>query len=183
MSGRLYTATRMGRAVKLLRCERCGGEYSCEVIRRTKGEGISPYFLRNAAAEAEAVEEAEQKLADELAAGIEPVPCPDCGWFHKKVVNEMRRRSYRWMLWTGWVFAGLLWVSAAMGLVAATEAFTVAPHQDQAVGVFVLMGIGLVVAMVFVGGRTMLIGRIDPNRGFVEAAGRGGGRGKAVKAA
>ena len=110
-AGTEYSAARTGSMVKQMRCEKCGGDFSYEVVRRTMGVAHSPYGLRNKAAQAEALNVAAKKLVKKLKSAVDPVPCPKCGWFQEHMVKELRRRDQRWMLWVGWVGATLAWAS------------------------------------------------------------------------
>jgi hypothetical protein len=164
-AGRKYTAARTGSAIKQVCCEKCQTHYGYEVVRRATGEGNSPYYLRNNAAKNEAMKMADRRLATKLARAIDPVPCPDCGWFQKSMVMELRRRAHRWMLWTGYVIGSLFLASAVMGLLAATKTFSAPLEQHQAIPVFALAGIGLLVGGLFLAARHALTALIDPNRG------------------
>ncbi len=161
---RQYSASQIGSVVRQVRCEKCGGDFTCEVIRRAKGYGHSPYGFFRQSAQAEAVEEARWNLNKKLKTAVEPVPCPKCGWFQLHMVKELRRRDLRWMLWTAWIGAALAWLSAAMGWVTATEAFSQPIDANRGAGVLALIAGGAVWAMVIIGTRNLLGTRIDPNK-------------------
>src|SRR5437867_349294 len=88
--GRKYTATVTGQQTKLVACEKCGGEYVYVLKREGKGTGRSPMYLDNAGAAQRASKEAGDDLQRQLKEEDDPVPCPDCGWFQKTMVSDLR---------------------------------------------------------------------------------------------
>jgi hypothetical protein len=117
--GRTYTAAISGTAIKEVRCEECSETYFYKMVRRGEGQGTSPYYLNNAGAERRAQKGAQTQLEKLLRKGVDPVPCPDCGWFQENMVREVRRRRLRWMIWVavgfGIVFGAciLIWLPTA----------------------------------------------------------------------
>src|SRR5436189_1879758 len=103
--GKNYTAAVSGTSVKQVHCEQCGCDYFYRMVRRGEGRGTSPYYLDNKGAQRRAERNAQRKLEKLLRKGIDPVPCPDCGWFQRDMVREVRRRSQRWLLVIGICFA------------------------------------------------------------------------------
>jgi len=160
---RQYTAVRTGSIEKHVRCEKCGGDFTYEVVRPSVGTAQSPFGVRNKGARAEAINEAGLQPTKKLKAAVDPVPCPKCGWFQEHMVKELRRRDLRWMLWTGWVVATLAWASAVMGLLASTKTFSEPLKADQGLQIFALVAGGAVWALTVVGGRKLLGKRINPN--------------------
>ena len=160
---RTYRSAQTGSAVKNVHCEQCGKHYSYEVVRRAMGSGSSPFLLCNSAAKSWAQKAAGRKLAAALARAIDPVPCPDCGWFQSNMVAEMRRRGHRWILWIGWGLAGTCWFCALLWFIVAMHTMSRGIEHSQAVLAAALAGIGFVIAGLFVGIRHMLISTVDPN--------------------
>jgi hypothetical protein len=161
-----YTARRVGSVAKAVRCERCGSDYSYTMTRKAKGIGHSPGALRNAAAQAEAAEIAEKKVAKKLAREAEAVPCPDCGWVQTSMVIAVRRQAYRWLFNTAVTIAILGGISTIFALVGATDTFQKSVESDQVAGVAGCFVGGIVGAAVLMAARHMLSLLINPNRHY-----------------
>jgi hypothetical protein len=93
-----YKATLSGTVVKRVTCEKCSCAYAYELTRQARGTGTSPYFLDNAGAEHRARTQASKRLRRALEHGIDPVGCPDCGWYQADMATEARRRRLRWIV-------------------------------------------------------------------------------------
>jgi hypothetical protein len=93
--GRRYSAAMTGSVVRRVKCEKCPCEYAYELVRRGTGSGTSPYLLNNAGAQDLAQKQASRRLRKQLENGMDPVPCPDCGWYQVEMVAEIRRRKLR----------------------------------------------------------------------------------------
>jgi hypothetical protein len=89
---REYKSTISGTVVRRVTCEKCACAYAYELVRAASGGATSIYMLNNAGAEYRARTRANKKLRRALERGVEPVPCPDCGWFQAEMVQEARRR-------------------------------------------------------------------------------------------
>jgi len=163
---RQYTAWRQGTAVKHVRCEKCGGDFSYEALRRGSGSGHSPYFLSNEDARHEAISQARSSLAKKLEAAIEALPCPKCGWVQEAMVRELRRRSKRWIVKAGWLLAILAWASAGIGVLTATEAFSKSLDEQNGSIIFMLFAGGFAALFVFLGLGHLWGQRINPNKGY-----------------
>jgi RNase P subunit RPR2 len=107
--GKKFTATMTGREIREVKCEKCGAEYVYIVQVRAKGSGFSPLFLDDDRAWARAGKEAKQRVKQQLRGLHLPIPCPNCGWYQKHMVELLRkRRLYRWM----WVVSlPLIWLA------------------------------------------------------------------------
>src|SRR5262245_53154167 len=110
--GRTYTAARTGTAVRDVHCEKCGCDYRYRLFRRGTGTGTSPYYLNNRGAQRRADNAAEQQLRKLLVFGVDPVACPDCGWFQADMIRELQRRSHRWAVPVAIVMGFLMPIAA-----------------------------------------------------------------------
>jgi hypothetical protein len=162
--GRSYTAAVSGARIKEVRCEKCGQTYFYRLVRRGEGRGTSPYYLNNRGAERRAQAGAERKLAKLLERGVDPVPCPDCGWIQANMVREIRRRKLRWMNVFSIAFAILFGVIIGIWIPTATKGFERPMKQDDWAVLGVMAGLLVVTA----GGpwllRQMLLRLRNPNR-------------------
>src|SRR3954470_7550335 len=99
-------------AWKQVRCEQCDCEYSYELIRRAKGVSFTVFHLFHRRAQRSASRRAERKLEKRLARGIDPAPCPECGWVQREMVRELCRRSISKLALLRWLFPCALAASA-----------------------------------------------------------------------
>lgn len=90
-----YKTTVSGTVVRRVRCEKCACAYAYELVRAASGAATSLYLLNNEGADYRARTRAHKKLRRALERGVEPVQCPDCGWFQAEMVQEARRRTVR----------------------------------------------------------------------------------------
>src|SRR5262245_22850887 len=88
--GKSYKATTRTPTTRQVCCEKCGSRFSYTYLAKAVGEDGSLYFLDNEGAAARAVARAKSELKGELAHGTYMVPCPECGWYQKDMVREMR---------------------------------------------------------------------------------------------
>jgi hypothetical protein len=78
-------------------CENCGTGYVYIVDREASRSGTSFLFLDNAGAKERATEHAELELDSVLSKEIDPVPCPNCGWFQTHMLAKARKKHLGWM--------------------------------------------------------------------------------------
>lgn len=106
------SATVTGGCWKPVRCERCGCEYAYYMRRSGSGQetvwiGSASQGQRQAAANG-----AHISMQRQLETGVDPAPCPDCGWFQAPMVEALRRRLHpgavRWESVLAFVAAGVL---------------------------------------------------------------------------
>jgi len=91
------TAKLTGRAVKRVECEKCRAVYQYTLERTATATRTAPFLLRLWSIEGLAEEAAEKKLVKRLAAAVDPVPCPVCGWVQAEMnVVEVERR-FGWL--------------------------------------------------------------------------------------
>ena len=163
---RNYTASIAGAVVRDVSCEKCGCAYHYRLIRRGQGTGTAPYYLGQGGAERRAQTGAINELEHSLAREIDPVPCPDCGWFQAEMVREIERRSFRWLktvaLVGGIVAAGALAIFAASASGGLQHALRTEDQLIAAVltAAFVIAAFGPVML------RRAILRARDPNRLF-----------------
>ena len=112
-----FSFASVGAQTKHVHCEQCGTEYEYQCVRRAVGSSSTPYGIRAEKARSKARAESEEKLRRRLVAGVDPVPCPHCGWFQHAMAAEMNRRRHRWMLWVGGTVALLAGMTAGFSLI------------------------------------------------------------------
>src|SRR6476646_5729630 len=93
-----FNAATTHAVVRDVRCEKCGCAYRYELIRRGEGMGSAVYGIASGSAQRRAARRAQALLDEHLANGIDPVACPDCGWFQAAMVREFRERHYVWLV-------------------------------------------------------------------------------------
>jgi hypothetical protein len=97
--GKNFTAAFSGAVARDVTCEKCGCAYHYQLVRRGQGTGSAPYYINQGGAQRRAEKGAKKSLEKQLKRDIDPVPCPDCGWFQSPMVRELRKRSLRWLNW------------------------------------------------------------------------------------
>jgi hypothetical protein len=88
-----FTASVSGSVIRRITCEKCSCTYAYELTRSGRGAGISPYMLDSAGAEFRARSRANKRLRRALERDVEPVECPECGWYQAEMQREARRRA------------------------------------------------------------------------------------------
>lgn len=144
-------------------CERCGCAYRYELVRRVEHAPFWP-FARATTAERRAL----AALQKELHAGVEPVPCPDCGWFQKPMVLEHRRRRLRWMNLIGWCSVTLGVAIVLLTTLITTHVFKRPLQEMDRPFLFTVGRLTAASALVTFGGRFLLIRIGQLNAGFPE---------------
>ena len=153
-----HTATTWKTMSRYVVCEKCGCEYTFTVSAAGKGTGRGAMGVDGRQDALDAAEiAANQRIASE------PAACPDCGWYQKAMVRELRRRHLRWMHGTGLAFlaaVGLLGVSVLCGPQQRAETTGALPLTLAAL--FALAGAALV------GLRAKWAADYDPNARYPE---------------
>ena len=164
--GRSYTSSRTGTAVRHVKCEKCGCDYCYRLFRRGSGAASSRYGLDNKGAQTRAENVAAKKLQKLLLYGVDPVPCPDCGYFQAEMVEEYQSRFHGWLYGLAMTFGILLGVAAVLWLCISTKGFERAMNQDDTVVLIVMCG--LLVAGIFgpILLRKLLIRTKNPNKNY-----------------
>ncbi|HEX4795304.1 MAG TPA: hypothetical protein VH370_16025 [Humisphaera sp.] len=150
-------------AVKNVHCEHCGNDYSYQLARRCVGDVVAPFILNEDAAKEEALQIASRRVARKLSSDTEIAPCPKCGWLEADMVRELHRRAYRWMFIVGAFGSSLCAASVLIGILAGTRMFSSPMEQREITMAANLAAIGIAFAVVFLGGRRLLVSRINPN--------------------
>jgi hypothetical protein len=95
---RQFQAAATASVIKNVRCERCDCAFQYRLVRRGEGVGNAVYGIGSGWASERASRRAQESLDEGLAKGVDPVPCPDCGWFQSVMVEEWRGRHFRWII-------------------------------------------------------------------------------------
>jgi hypothetical protein len=90
----------MGKAKRRVTCEKCGCAYEYELFRRGRGNAGVGFISQRKQAKW-AGRRAQKSLDKRLRNGIDPVACPDCGWYQRSMAREMRRRRLRPLIYVG----------------------------------------------------------------------------------
>jgi hypothetical protein len=142
-----------GSTVVGTRCQQCGEKYHYQLKRAAWGQNPSKTMAR---------EMAQKQLRGKLRNDIDPVPCPDCGWFQEEMVLLLRERRLRWLRALGIACVAL---GMALGLGVAIWA------QEQLVSptVATLLAALAIAVVPLLGGAAFLLlrhfdnARYDPN--------------------
>jgi hypothetical protein len=92
-----YTASVQGTTIREVLCENCGEKYHYRLSRVAYGYVHAPYDIGGSTAKKRAMERAKQRLRRKLDEDVDPVPCPECGWYQWAMVPLLRRSRLRWM--------------------------------------------------------------------------------------
>lgn len=95
--GNTHTASVSAEVVKAVRCEHCGSLYFYEMSREGQATAESPFFLMESSARDSAQRKATKLLRKKLAAGCDPVKCPDCERYQARMVQKLARKKYGWL--------------------------------------------------------------------------------------
>jgi hypothetical protein len=144
-TGRKFTTTVTGSALKPTRCEQCGQEYTYLVTRSAQGEGSAPFFTDTDVALDHSSAVAEALLHQALESAFDPAPCPSCGWLQSYMVPVAKRYRYHHLRGLAKVclFAGAV---ALLMVALITSGFQ--PQPDLPLPLFLLLCAGWVVAVV-----------------------------------
>jgi hypothetical protein len=98
-----------------------------------------------------------RKLRDALKDGVEPVACPDCGWFQKNMITEIRAREHAWMAWLA-----MWWL--VMSIPVSAVAVASGNFGDETTVWMIGVGTGLVLMILTLSVRHLLALRVNPNQ-------------------
>lgn len=166
---KIYRADISGAVVRRVTCEKCGCAYAYEMVRQGRGGGTSLYMLNNAGAEDRARTRASKRLRRELLHGVDPVGCPDCGWYQADMVREARRRTMQGIVPTAIV---CLAIAAAYALVVGALLSATAGVEPRPAAYWLRVGalpgflVGAALLALLV--RYAVARGVDPNRGYPE---------------
>ena len=122
--------------IKSHRCENCNSVYWYAMRRRARAPVATFFDFSSASARQEATEQAVQRLEERFAREADTVPCPECGWYQKRMVVGRQRV---------WFYVSLI-SSVFIALVVMVT--VIALHNNGAVGSPVpSIGAGLIVML------------------------------------
>ncbi|MBN9520549.1 hypothetical protein J0H58_18825 [bacterium] len=107
MIGVRYTTTATGEVAKFVTCKKCGHGYGYWMRRVGTGSNTSWFLIGRDSAQGRSGREAEGELAERLRTEHDPVPCPECGHYQKKMIEPAREEKYGWVFVAG-IVGGLL---------------------------------------------------------------------------
>ena len=137
-------------------CEKCGCRYAYDVTRRGGGRSAN---------RGRAQRQAQTHLARKIATAVEPVACPDCGWYQADMVAEIRRRQHRWTSWAA-IFVPVLGVFTVAIVGAVLDRSSGDFFDKNAVLVLILVGLAILAGPAFPLVRRFLARRLDPNANY-----------------
>lgn len=142
--GRKYTSSVTGSTLQPCVCEQCGKEYYYVVQRTAQSEKTSYLWLNNDGASASAQNEAQEGIEKILENAVDPVACPECGWYQAKMVRILKARK---------LLVLLLWIPIAFVIFFASL-------FGSSIVIYVSIGLGVIIS--FWGILFMVVTR--PNR-------------------
>lgn len=101
MIGVRYTTTATGEVAKFVTCKKCGHGYGYWMRRVGTGSNTSWFLIGRNSAQGRSSRAAEGELAERLRTEHDPVPCPECGHYQKKMIEPAREEKYGWILPVG----------------------------------------------------------------------------------
>ncbi len=128
-----HTETVAGVAIRPVTCEYCGEQFVYVLSREVSETAVGLMTVDQSAREA-AKATAEENLDQQLAEGVDPVPCPRCGRYQAAMVEEIRQWKYLWMFLLGLVgficpfgvFVYLIGIRFQLATLSATAWFVIA---------------------------------------------------------
>ena len=96
-----------GRRPKVTPCENCDIRYAYMMERRAEAVIDSFLLISTKKADRQAREVAERSLALQFDTSSDPVPCPECGWYQKDMVQSQRDK-WQVVIMALVCFAGIL---------------------------------------------------------------------------
>ena len=141
------TATAAGWAMRNAKCEACNCEYVYQVFRRVWGGSQ---------------QEAVENLHNALYSACDPVPCPECGWYQRDMVERARQLRCRLLEYAG---AGLVLVSVVAFLIVVSVGVRAGSSVWWCVLPLALFASGVVLLVL----RSVLPRSFDPNTADLES--------------
>ncbi len=108
--GTKYSCSLSGWMWKNVVCESCQSEYRYKAVEVVTGVADDFLWVDKSGAKKRAEEQAHNKLERRLARAIEPVPCPNCGWYQKNMTALFKRKRLIWMWCYGPLIAIVVWI-------------------------------------------------------------------------
>ena len=160
-----FVRTSLGSAIREVQCEKCQERFAYEIVRLGIGSDVSPYFLRDEAAEASASKQSQRDLTRRIAKETDPVPCPHCGWMQDDMIRGVRRGMLQWIRplvygsWAIWGFVLFLAAGTEYSVKGSNGYWTAVIVPNLGLALWpVGVGIGLLIC------RWLLALRYSPNR-------------------
>jgi len=162
-----FEVTTKGRVFKTVACENCRGEFVYLLTRDATGCASTAMFWNRTGTQELAAVRAQAGLRNALERGLDPVPCPACGWYQSAMIPLVRRAHRYWMCVAGSMLVYLAVLFAVLGGLG-----LLSKEQDV-----VAMGTSLLWAAAWAAGigcgllvvRKGLADRLRPNDGDSEA--------------
>jgi hypothetical protein len=143
-------------------CEKCNCKYCYMVVRRVATRRTAAYGIREDKALNNAQVDAQNRVNRLLATAVEPVACPDCGWFQSDMVEVLRRRKTNWLMQAAFL-VGLIAVVGATVCFLTWSSTGAADSLWLGIALSVVAGILPVAAGVL---RKSLLMHFDPNHAY-----------------
>jgi hypothetical protein len=101
MIGVRYTSTAEGETAKFVTCKGCGHGYGYWMTRRGSSSNTSWFLIGTDSARNRSGREAEGEVAKRLRTEHDPVPCPRCGHYQKRMIGPAREEKFGWVFRLG----------------------------------------------------------------------------------
>lgn len=101
MIGVKYTSTAEGEAPKFVTCKKCGHGYGYWMTRTGSSTNTAWFLIGRDSAQSRSSREAEGEVARRLRTEHDPVPCPECGHYQKKMIRPARDEKFGWVFRLG----------------------------------------------------------------------------------
>src|SRR5258706_8781109 len=89
--------------IRRVDCESCKRAYAYRLVRRAEACTSTLWGIGQRATRERARRLARRALERRLARGVDPVPCPFCGWYQEAMVRQLRRERHRWLTIVAWI--------------------------------------------------------------------------------
>jgi hypothetical protein len=90
-------------APRFVTCEKCGHGYGYWVDRTATSSATTSVLGLPVGGADRLVTDAEIKAQDRLKYACEAVPCPECGWYQRHMLDRARREHFAWLVIAGWI--------------------------------------------------------------------------------
>lgn len=161
-----YKSTVKGRVFKEITCEHCNSKFVYLLTREAEGFAMGIAMVDLTGANDYASNKANAELRRSLERGMDPVPCPSCGWYQSAMIPLIRRDHRFWMFLTGMLSFLLGGLIAIVGVLSqfSKEKSTARDGISfiQGGAWLVAIGLGLIFA------RKLLASFVEPNGGDPE---------------
>jgi hypothetical protein len=165
MIGVRCTTTATGEVAKFVTCKKCGHGYGYWMKRVGTGSNTSWFLIGRDSAQSRSSRDAEGELAERLRTEHDPVPCPECGHYQKRMLGPAREEKYGWVFVAGIVGGlavggGFMFLGTALTILGGGEKWVAAVKQ-AVLGMACPAAVGIPAAAY--GLKGLLAGKYDPN--------------------